>query len=108
MMAVAIDDTVGLGKNGPNPFFNGVSGTPGSMAQPDAVSANGDQLADWQELLAPHITHIAMDRMDLFADEGVEDGDISEISGVEDDGTFRKDRVNLFAEGICTAVQMAI
>jgi len=108
LMAVAIDDTIGLGEDGPDPFFNGVPGTPGAMAQSDAISADRDQFTSRQELLALHITHIAMHSMDLLAAEGLKDGDISEVSGVEDDATIRKDRVNLLAEGLWTAVQMGV
>ncbi len=108
LMGVAIDDTVGLGKNGPDSFFNGIPWAPGAMAQPDPVAADGDQPADRQELPALPAAHVAMDRMDLFVAKSLKDGDIGEVTGVEDDGTFRKDRFDLSAKGICTVVQMGI
>jgi hypothetical protein len=108
LVAVTINNTVGLGEHGPDPFFNGVPRAPGTMTQPDAVVTHRYQLAVWQELLVFSVAHIAMDRMDFLAAEGLEDGDIREVSGVEDDGTFRKDSVNLSAEGICTAIQVGV
>jgi hypothetical protein len=100
MMGMAINNTVGLGEHGPDPFFNGVPRAPGTMAQPNAISTHRYQLAVWQELLVFSVAHIAMDRIDFLAAEGLKDGDVSEVSGVEDDGTLRKDGLDLSAEGI--------
>jgi hypothetical protein len=78
------------------------------VKQTDPNGADSDEFAVREELLRPDVAHIAMHRMDFSCAEGRKDGDVSEVSGVEDNGALRKDGLNLPAEGICAIAQMGI
>jgi hypothetical protein len=100
VVGMTIDDAVGRGEHGPDPFFDGVPRFPGAVTQPDAVPIHRDQLAVRQELLASYIAHITMDCVDFLAVKSLKDGDVGEVSGVEDHGTVCKNGFDLSAEGI--------
>lgn len=100
VVGVTIDDAVGLREHCPGTFLYGVTGAPGSVEQTDAIAAEGDQLAVRQMLPASHIAHVAVHCIHFFAGEGVENGNVGEVSGMEDDVASGKGRLHLGAKGI--------
>ena len=111
LVAVAVNDAVGLGKQIPDPFFDIMAGTVGSVTKADGFVSQGDEFAGWQGLLAFIRAHIAMHGMDLTCTrvaQGLQDGNIAQVSCVDNHTAFVKGLCDLLMKQIIVLIKMGI
>ena len=106
-MAVAVNDAIGSGKQVPHPLFNVVSCS-GAVTKTDTVSIQLDQFCRGQGLLGGESTHIAMHGVYCFASKDFQDGEVCEVTCMEDNGTVNKDLLYLRSKVRERSVDMGI
>jgi len=83
LMGVTKDNTTGLWKLLENSLLD-IMARAGSMAYTDGVAGKDNLHFVRQYLPGRSVAHIAADRMNLFALEGVQDGKVDQIPGMND------------------------
>lgn len=88
-MGMAVNYAIRCGKEIPHSLFNIVP-CPGPVTESDAIAINLDCLLCGQCLAGRDLAHVSMYSMNLFVVEDIKDGDICQVTGMEDNGTVLK------------------
>lgn len=88
-MGVAVDNAICCGKEIPHTLFN-IMPCPGPVTEADTIAINCDHLLCGECPAGRELAHVSVYRMNLLVVEDIKDGDIGQVTCMEDNGTVLK------------------